>query len=168
MKNYSSKLKAPFFWFPLITLIFSCNHQQQKLTPDQASNVKTSVTNLTVNIASDVSTKGPIAWLNYFENSPDFFMASEGQIVFHNYASAQTFIQDTLTKNISKIHLQWSHIRVNALSTQTASIGSNFHEDMTIIASNKTISVDGYFTATAILTNNGWKLRNLHWSLKKL
>ena len=167
MKNHVSVLKNLFFWLPLIAIVFSCNNSQQQLTPEQISGVKNDVSKFTANIANDISTKGPVAWLSYFENSPDFFMASEGRVVFHSYTSAQTFIQDTLVKNISKIHLQWSHTRVNALSTQTASIGSNFHEDMTMAAGNKIIPVDGYFTGTAILTNNGWKLRDLHWSVKK-
>jgi len=167
MKNYASVLKNLVFWLPLVTLVFSCNHQQQQLTSEQISNVKTSVTNLTANIAADISTKGPVAWLNYFENSPDFFMASEGQIVFHNYASAQSFIKDTLVKSISKINLQWGKMRINVLNTQLASIGSDFHEDITSLNANQTVPVDGYFTSTAVLTNAGWKLRNLHWSVKK-
>jgi len=167
MKNYASVLKNLVFWLPLVTLVFSCNHQQQQLTSEQISNVKTSVTNLTANIAADISTKGPVAWLNYFENSPDFFMASEGQIVFHNYASAQSFIKDTLVKSISKISLQWGKMRINVLNTQLASIGSDFHEDITSLNANQTVPVDGYFTSTAVLTNAGWKLRNLHWSVKK-
>ena len=167
MKNYAYVLKNLFFWLPLVTLVFSCNHQQQQLTSEQISNVKTSVTNLTANIAADISTKGPVAWLNYFENSPDFFMASEGQIVFHNYASAQSFIKDTLVKSISKINLQWGKMRINVLNTQLASIGSDFHEDITSLNANQTVPVDGYFTSTAVLTNAGWKLRNLHWSVKK-
>ena len=167
MKNYASVLKNLVFWLPLVTLVFSCNHQQQQLTSEQISNVKTSVTNLTANIAADISSKGPVAWLNYFENSPDFFMASEGQIVFHNYASAQSFIKDTLVKSISKINLQWGKMRINVLNTQLASIGSDFHEDITSLNANQTVPVDGYFTSTAVLTNAGWKLRNLHWSVKK-
>jgi hypothetical protein len=167
MKNHISVLKNPLFGLSLIAIIFSCNYSRQQLTPEQISGVKKDVTKFTANIANDISTKGPVAWLNYFENSPAFFMASEGQIVFHNYASAQAFIQDTLVKNISKIHLQWSHIRVNPLSTQTAIIGSDFHEDITMTAGNKTIPIDGYFTGTAILNNDGWKLRDLHWSVKK-
>jgi hypothetical protein len=167
MKNQVTVLKNEFFWLPLIAIVFSCNYPQQQLTPGQISGVKKEVTKFSANIAHNISIKGPVSWLNYFENSPDFFMASEGQMVFHSYASAQTFIQDTLVKSVSKINLQWSHIRINVLTTQAASIGSEFHEDMTMKAGNKTIPLDGYFTATAILTNHGWKLRDLHWSVKK-
>ena len=148
-------------------LVFSCNYSQQQLTPEQISGLQKDVFKLTSNISADISTKGPVAWLNYFENSPDFFMASEGQIVFHNYASAQSFIKDTLLKSISKIKLQWGKIRINVLNTQLASIGSDFHEDITSLTTNQTVPVDGYFTSTAVLTASGWKLRNLHWSVKK-
>lgn len=167
MKNHRSIFKTLAFLLLPVTLVFSCNRPQQQLSPEQISGIQQDVSTFTTNISRDVSAKGPIAWLNYFENSLDFFMASEGQIVFHNYTAAQNFIKDTLVKNISKINLQWSHLRINPLSTQSASIGSDFHEDLTTSANNKTIPVDGYFTGTAILTNHGWKLRNLHWSVKK-
>jgi uncharacterized cupredoxin-like copper-binding protein len=166
MKLHNLNSFKILYILPVIALLFACNCGQKQLTDEQVSAVKNSVAKLTVNISSDVSVKGPIAWLNYFENSPDFFMASEGQIVFHSYSSAQKFIQDTLVKNISKIKLQWGNVHINVLSAKAASIGSDFHEDIIMTAGNKLIPVDGYFTGIAVLSNNTWKLRNLHWSIK--
>jgi len=162
--NFNS-LKILFI-VPVIALIFACNHKHKQLSTERVSAVKTGVTKLTVDIAGAISTKGPAAWLDYFENSQDFFMASDGQIVFHNYTSAQKFIQDTLIKNISKIKLNWGNMRINVLSPRAASIGSDFHEDITMTAGNKLVPVDGYFTGVAVLDGNNWKLRNLHWSIK--
>jgi hypothetical protein len=120
---------------------------------------------MTANIARDISAKGPIAWLGYFDNSPEFFMANDGQLAFRNYQSAQTFIKDTLVKSISKINLKWSNTRIDVLSLCVASIGSNFHEDITF-ANGKPMPFNGYFTGTAIRRGKSWKLRNLHWSMK--
>ncbi len=152
---------------PVIGLIFSCNHGQKQLSDDQILSVKNNVSNFAVDISNNISVKGPIAWLSYFENSQDFFMASDGQIVFHNYLSAKKFIQDTLLKNISKIKLHWNNMRINVLSARAASIGCDFHEDITMAAANNVVPIDGYFTGTAVLDGNNWKLRNLHWSIKK-
>jgi len=118
------------------------------------------------NIARDVSAKGPSAWLNYFQDSPDFFMANDGRLTFHNYQSAKAFIQDTLVKSISKITLNWSHMRIDPLTSRLAAIGSDFHEDITF-ANGKPLPLDGYFSGIAIQTKTGWKLRNAHWSIKK-
>jgi len=147
--------------------MFGCNCGQKQLSNKQVAVVKNNVLKFTNNISKDVSTKGPVAWLSYFENSQDFFMASDGQIVFHNYLSAQKFIQDTLVKNISNIKLQWGNMRINVLSVRAATIGSDFHEDITMAAAKNVVPIDGYFTGTAVLDGNNWKLRNLHWSIKK-
>ena len=163
--NFNS-LKLLFI-VPVMSLIFGCNCGQKQLSVNQISTVKNSVSKFADSISKSISTKGPISWLSYFENSQDFFMASDGQIVFHNYISAQKFIQDTLVKNISKIKLQWNNMRINVLSARAASIGSDFHEDITMSAANNIVPIDGYFTGTAVLDGNSWKLRNLHWSIKK-
>jgi hypothetical protein len=108
----------------------------------------------------------PAAWLNYFEESPDFFMVSDGQLAFKDYQSGKLFIENTLIKNILKINLQWNYLRIDPLTSELASMGGNFHEDLTD-SSGKIIQSDGYLTAVAKLTNRGWKIRNLHWSMLK-
>jgi hypothetical protein len=126
--------------------------------------VKDSATNLMNAIAKDISHDGPIAWLKYFEKSPSFFMASDGQIAFTSNDSATAFVQNVLVKNINKIQLQWSNIRIDALTPTLASIGANFQEELTDVSSKK-LPVNGYFTAIAEQTQTGWQLRNLHWSI---
>lgn len=166
MKKYiisGIKCLVPFL---LMAYIFaSCQSKQQDFNAADSNAVKDSVTRLTVNIAHDLAAKGPVAWLNYFQDSPDFFMANEGQLALHNYQSAKAFIRDTLVKSISKINLQWSHTRIDPLAQSIAAIGSDFHEDITF-AWGETTPFDGYFTGVAIKTSEGWKLRNAHWSIK--
>ena len=156
------------FWVSLLLAInvaISCKQSPAHLGIQDSARVKESVNRMAVNMARDISNKGPAAWLNYFENSPRFFMASQGQLVFADYQSAQNFILNTLDKEISKISLRWNNLWVDPLASDLAFIGADFHEDLSNI-SGKIISIDGYFTGTASRGNNGWKLRNLHWSIK--
>jgi len=164
----SNNLSVFFRLLPLLLLpdlLLSCSQKTPSLTISEATLVKDSVQLLANNTAKDISTKGPIAWLNYFEDSPDFFMASDGTIAFKNYHSAEIFIKDTLAKQIPRINLKWLNMRIDPLTPQLASIAADFHEDLTITA-DKVVPIDGYFTATAQQTASGWKYRNAHWSIK--
>jgi hypothetical protein len=147
-----------------IFYISSCCYDADSLTQTQYSIVKKNVTQMVESIAKNVSDKGPVAWLFYFENTPDFFMVSEGQLKFPNKDTATNFINNTLVHNISKIELHWSNIRIDPLTRELASIGAIFHEDI-INVDGKKILVDGYFTGIAHQTSQGWKLHNAHWSI---
>ena len=65
---------------------------------------------------------------------------------------------------ISKIQLSWKNIRVDSLAEDLASLSANFHEDITDNTGKK-IPEDGYFTAVAQHTIQGWRLCNAHWSI---
>jgi len=144
----------------------SCsNHTTASLTTDQAATVKQGAQEMMDSISHDITTKGPMAWLQYFANSPDFSMASDGRLEFQNYDSAQYFISHVLVK-MKKINLHWSNIRIDPLTNTLASVGSDFHEDITT-SDQKTTPYDGYFTGIAECSPKGWQLRNAHWSVKK-
>ncbi len=163
-KPLSSVLK---FYIPLfaLSLLFSCKQNTTSFTASQAASIKDSVMQLANNTAKDITAKGPIAWLDYFENSPDFFMASDGDLAFVNYAAANSFIKNTLVHQMRAITLKWSNIRINPTSPDYATMAANFHEDITDLA-GKTMPFDGYFTATVHQTTKGWKYLNMHWSIK--
>jgi len=147
-------------------LVASCQPSASTLDSKESNLVMDSVHLMTANLINDLSSRGPVAWLNYFEESPDFFMVSDGQLAFKDYQSGKLFIENTLIKNILNINLQWNHLRIDPLTSELASMGGNFHEDLTD-SSGKIIQSDGYLTAVAKLTNRGWKIRNLHWSMLK-
>ena len=163
MTNLSFKL---IILFLATTLMFSCKQNAATFTANDAATVKAGVQKLADSTEKAMLDKGPLGWLDYFENSPDFFMASDGSLSFSDYNTADLFIKNTLVKQISKINLKFIDMRIDPLSAQTATMGANFHEYM-LDASNKSKEIDGYFTATAHLTDKGWKYRNLHWSIKK-
>jgi len=146
------------------SIIAACNNNVQPVQKNTTV-AEDSVRATMQLIAKDVSANGPVAWLNWFENTPAFFMSSDGSVAFKDYSAAEHFIKDTLTKAIKNIQLQWSNVRVDILADSVAAVGADFHEDMTT-ADGKTVPEDGYFTAVAEKTAKSWLLRNLHWSTK--
>ncbi len=150
----------------LIIFTGSCNNRTVRNTPAQNSEVKDSVAKLMQNISKEVSEKGPVAWLQIFENSPGFFMVSDGQLQFPDNDSAHRFISHTLIKMIPNIDLKWHNLRIDPLTNTLAAIGADFHEDITTMDQRR-MPVDGYFTALAENGAKGWQLRNAHWSIKK-
>jgi len=161
MKKYYSILCIVFFSASL----FSCKHNDAPLSSSQSAEVKADVLKLADSTAKAISTKGPIAWLDYFEDSPGFFMASGGSLALQDYHTADSFIKGKLVKVMPKITLKWSGIRVDPLTPQIAVMGAGFHEDVTD-PTGKITPYDGYFTATVHDTEKGWKFRNEHWSMK--
>ena len=152
------------FLIPLFfVFIISCNNATESVTSNERSLVRDSVQRMANSIAEDLSHNGPVAWLTYFENSPEFFMAANGQLVFPNIETAKSFINNTLVKIMPKIDLHWSNIQIDPLSNQLAGISAAFHEDI-MDSTGKLTPHDGYFTAIAHKTTQGWKLHNVHWS----
>jgi hypothetical protein len=154
----------------LIMLIFItsyCKNNNDSVSrTGQYSGVRDGVKQMMDSIARNVSEKGPVAWLQYFENTPDFFMASDGQLDFSNKDSASSLINNTIVKQIKKIDLNWNNIHIDGLSGTLAAIAADFHEDITDSNGYKS-DVNGYFTGIAHRSVQGWQLRNLHWSIKK-
>jgi hypothetical protein len=117
-------------------------------------------------VSSEISSKGPIGWVNFFEKSPHFLMASEGQLAFHSGEQADSMTRNIVVKLIKKISLQWSQVQVDPLTADLACVAAYWHEDRMDSTNNK-ISQDGFFTAVAEKTPEGWKFRNSHWSVSK-
>src|ERR1700722_106367 len=92
------------------TMLFikSCRIHTDSLTKKQSTIVKDCVRQMYESIATAVSHEGPLAWLRYFENSPDFYMAADGQLVFPNIDTATNFINNVVVKIMPKIELRWS------------------------------------------------------------
>jgi hypothetical protein len=56
--------------------------------------------------AHDVTQDGPTAWRRHFADSPSFFMAVNGRLVFPNSAAATAGIQN-VARTIKQIELRW-------------------------------------------------------------
>ena len=162
-----NKLSVMTIYLVLFSFIFcfisACNNNTKSLSPKDRSIVQDSVQLMTESIAKNISHEGPVVWLRYFENSPGFFMASDGQLVFPNIDTAKNFINNILIKAMPEIQLRWSNIRIDPLAINLASISAVYHEDISD-STGKMTPHDGYFTAIAHQTAQGWKLLNAHWS----
>lgn len=169
IKEASMKLKLiirKYYFLYLLFIILSCKSNTDSLTQHQSTEVKDNVQKMMDMIAKDISDEGPIAWLKYFEKTPAFFMASEGQLVFPNSDSATLFIKNTLIKQIRKIRLFWGSVRIDPVNNKFAIVAATWNEDLSDFA-DITISQSGYFTGVAEKTLQGWQLRNAHWSVTK-
>jgi hypothetical protein len=119
-------LLARSYYLIVLSFIFcffsSCNNNTDSFSSKERSIVHDGVQLMTESIAKDISLEGPIVWLRYFEKSPDFFMASDGQLVFPNIDTATNFINNKLIKMMPDIQLRWSNIRIEPLTANLASI----------------------------------------------
>ena len=115
-------------------------------------------------VAHDIARDGPTAWHRFFPGTPNFFMASDGQLAFADGATAAKAI-DALPQMIQTITLDWSDIRIDPLGPGMASVGARFHELRTAPNGART-DESGYFTAVAEVRDGHWQFRNAHWSTK--
>jgi hypothetical protein len=155
------RIKIFFLGF-ISCLLFAC--RQGKVSPAITAEVEDSVRAMSESIVKDLAAQGPSAWLRYFEQDSGFFMASEGQLVFPNYDSAAQFINHVLVNQIRKIELRWSYLHVTPVAPGFAFMAARFHEVLTD-SSEKQIGENGYFTGLVHHNEQGWQLRNAHWSV---
>jgi len=163
-------LKHPFGIAFLVLLCAGCGSRTNQantpppLTPERAAAIQQDVRAYADTIAHDVTTEGPAAWRRHFVDSPAFFMASEGRLVFPDSASATPAIEE-LTRTVQQIELTWGDdLRVDPLTPQFAVIGASYHETR-VETTGEHIDEKGFFTATAENTNGRWQLRDAHWSV---
>jgi len=124
--------------------------------------VREGIHHMADSVVRDLHNDGPIAWLRYFSHSQSFFMASNGQLVFPNNDSADTFVHK-YAKQIIRVDLIWKDIRVDSLAPQLAVLAASYHEILTSSTGVQDTS-SGYFTGVVEYTSTGWKFRNAHWS----
>jgi len=115
-------------------------------------------------VAHDVTQEGPAAWRKEFSDSPAFFMASEGRVVFPDSASATAGIPN-LVRMIKSIDLRWGDdLRVDPLTPDLAMVGATYHE-VRLDNEGKRLEESGYFTGLAELRAGRWQFRDAHWSV---
>ena len=145
----------------MFAIVPSCVNERTTQTKNVS--VREGVRAMADSLSDDLYKQGPIAWLNYFDHSSRFFMASDGKLQFPNYDSAEVLVRH-LAQQIKYIQLTWSDVRVDSLSTNHGLMGASFHEVFTY-ADNKKSEFGGYFTGLIENTPSGWRVRDAHWSL---
>jgi hypothetical protein len=138
--------------------------ESQSLTPASTTIVEDGVRGFMQAIAHDVSVDGPAAWRKQFADSPSFFMAADGQMVFPDSAAATKGIQD-LALDIKQIELVWGNdLRVDPLMPDLAVVAVSYHE-VRLNTSGLRVEDAGFFTGIAEYRNGRWQLRDAHWSV---
>jgi hypothetical protein len=114
-------------------------------------------------VSHSVTQDGPVAWLKYFDASPAFFMAVNGQMAFPNPAAAQEGTRK-FAQTIRQIELKWGDdLRVDPLTNGFAIVGSSWREVL-VDTTGHSVTETGYFTGLAEYREGHWQFRNAHWS----
>lgn len=141
-----------------------CTTFGQALTANRAAQITKDVKKFARTVAHDVTEEGPTAWRRHFADTPSFFMASEGRLVFPNSAAA-THAIDELSRAIKKIELRWGDdLRVDPLTPNLAVLATTYHETRTNAAGQRA-EEDGYFTGIVEYRSGRWQFRDAHWSV---
>lgn len=155
-------------WLVFI-LALGCGKRQasdepQALSSARAAGVDEGVRAFTRTVAQDVTRDGPVAWRKHFGDGPEFYMASEGQLVFPNGAAATAAIAD-LAKTLKHIELKWGDdIRVDPLTANLAGVAVSYSEIL-VNAAGERRAEKGFLTGTAEYKDGRWRFRNAHWSV---
>lgn len=154
----------------LVMVVFGgCNRRETGpgespvLTAAQVAAVESGVRTFMAAVARDVTQEGPLAWSSYFDESPAFFMAVNGQMAFPSGAAAKDGMP-SVAQAIKHIDLKWGDdLRIDALTPELAVLAAPWHEVQTN-AGGHIVEESGFFTAVAEYRNGRWLFRNAHWS----
>ncbi len=160
-------------WILVVVVIAAAGCQGQpsaadhaeSLTVERGAAVEQSVRGFMARVAEDVTQGGPTAWGKEFADGPNFFMASEGILVFPSGAAAAQGIP-ALTQIIKKIELRWGpDLRVDPLSPDLAVVGTTYQEFRTDPQGHE-LAEKGYLSGVVEQRNGKWQFRDAHWSVE--
>ena len=133
------------------------------VTPDGASSVDQAVRAFMQTVSHSVTQDGPMAWIKYFDASPAFFMAVNGQVAFPNSAAAQEGTRK-FAQTIRHIELKWGDdLRVDPLTNEFSVVAVSWSE-IQVDTAGHSVTETGYFTGLAEYREGRWQFRNAHWS----
>ena len=114
-------------------------------------------------VSHSVTQDGPLAWIKFFDASPAFFMAVNGQMAFPNASAAQEGTRK-FAQTIRQIELKWGDdLRVDPLTNEYAVVGVSWRE-VQVDTAGHSVTETGYFTALAEYRDGHWQFRDAHWS----
>lgn len=135
----------------------------ESITAADSAAVQKEVRAFATAVADDVTREGPLAWRRYFEDSPAFFMAVNGQVIFPSGGAAKDGIPKVALA-FKRIELSWGNeLRIDPLTRGLAVVATPWHEDLTDSAGHVT-QQSGFFTGLAEYRHGHWQFRNAHWS----
>ena len=157
--------------FLLVTVAFAAvcvpcgagaNHSHS-VSPDDSLAVDRAVRAFMKTVARSVTQDGPLAWIKYFDASPAFFMAVNGQMAFPNGDAAKDGTRK-FAQTIRQIKLKWGDdLRVDPLTNEIAIVAASWRE-IQVDNAGHSVTETGYFTGLAEYREGHWQFRNAHWS----
>jgi hypothetical protein len=137
--------------------------EPQSLPPARAAAIGESARTFMRTVAHDVTQEGPLAWLEFFDNGPGFFMAVNGQLAFPNAAAAEEGTQN-FARTINHIELTWGDdLRVDPLTAELAVVAASWRE-IQVDKAGRRMEETGYFTGLTEYRDGHWRFRDAHWS----
>lgn len=137
--------------------------RSDSVTPDGAASVDHAVRAFMQTVSHSVTQDGPMAWIKYFDTSPAFFMAVNGQMAFPNTAAAQEGTRK-FAQTIRHIDLKWGDdLRVDPLTSKFAVVAVSWRE-IQVDTAGHSVTETGYFTGLAEYREGRWQFRDAHWS----
>lgn len=136
------------------------------VSADRRAAVEKEVRQFTATVEHDVTAEGPIAWRKFFADSPQFFMAVDGKLVFPDGQSAANALLQ-IASQFKNIELHWGDdLRLDPLTDTLCNVASSYTEKIELQrgASGPQGTENGYFTGIAENRNGRWQFRNAHWS----
>jgi hypothetical protein len=133
------------------------------VTPNGAAPVDQAVRAFMQTVCDSVTQDGPMAWIKYFDASPAFFMAVNGQMAFPSTAAAQEGTRK-FAQTIRHIELKWGDdLRVDPLTNEFAVVAVSWRE-IQVDTTGHSVTETGYFTGLAEYREGRWQFRDAHWS----
>ena len=132
-------------------------------TTSEEKAVADSVRTYMRSVAHDVTQDGPTAWEKHFQNSPAFFMADNGQLVFPDTRAAAQGTE-AFARTIKHIELRWGNdLRIDPLTPNLAVVAASYQE-VQVDTADHTVNESGFFTGVAENRSGQWQFRDAHWS----
>jgi len=113
-------------------------------------------------IPDALAERGPSAWLDFFEDSPSFFMASDGAVVFADPSAARDFLAD-FAPRVSAMTLTWHDPRFEDLGGGVVAVTAGYDETIRMTDGAES-SFGGRMSGVVRRTGGAWRLQHLHWS----
>jgi hypothetical protein len=133
------------------------------LTAERRAAVEDGVRRFATIVSHDVTQDGPVAWLKYFSDQPEFFMAVNGTLAFPSGQAAAQAIPG-IARVYRHIELHWGDgLRVDVLAPDLAVMAAPYTEVIEYADGHRE-TVSGYFTGVTELRNGAWRFRDAHWS----
>jgi len=143
---------------------FDVPARSPQLTAARKAAVEHEVRQFAATVSRDITVEGPAAWEKHFEDSPAFFMASEGKLAFPDRPAASEAIEE-LKRTIQHLELSWGDdLRVDPLTPEFAVVASSWHEVQSDKQGHQTTE-SGFFTGLVERRNGQWQFRDAHWSV---